>query len=248
MKSYLIFILILFVGCSSLPIIESRYNENDIESSVYHYDIENNLAYKIKHDNEYIYLHLKTDDKTTIRKIMMNGLYIYMDPQGGRSKEVYFNYPLSLRVNPQEMKKRAFNQGTGMNDEFDMNRFLDHVSMEAIYSNHDLAEKMPVYSSKTDFKVELSAPTPSIFVYDLRIPFSKIHENGQKGISKLSLGIMTGKVERPSMEGRPGGGMPSGSRPGGGMGGGPGGGFDREEMMEQMSIWFQLALNNTVNE
>lgn len=88
--------------------------------------------------------------------------------------------------------------------------------------DHDMAEKIPVWDNSGDFNVELSAANQNILLYDLKIPFDRLNENGLEGIEKLSLGIMTGKFEMPSMsEGRPGGGQ-SGGMQGGGMSGGGG--------------------------
>ena len=81
MKKIVIFSLILvyFVGCASLPIIESSYKENKNAKNTYRFDIENNIAYKVEHDDSYLFLELKTDDKTAIQKIFMHGLFVYVD-------------------------------------------------------------------------------------------------------------------------------------------------------------------------
>lgn len=252
MKRNIISILLLLVltlilsGCASLPIIESQPAGEDPYNGRYSFDVESHIAYGVKHDEEYLYLKLKTDDKMTIRKIMMHGLFVYMDPKGAKSKDIFFNYPLTTKFDPSQMKKKPAGMAGGYRQEFNVNSYLERVSMEAIFSDHELAEKLPVFSSKTDFHVELSSEGPYVLVYYLRIPFDRISDNGLSAISELSLGLMTGKMEMPQMDGggRPGAGMGSNMQSGGGHSGGGkmGGGIDTENMMEQLSIWFKIDL------
>jgi hypothetical protein len=239
-----------FTGCEQFL---QKKNENTEEH--YRFDIENNIAYKVEHDDSYLYLELKTDDETTIQKIFMHGLFVYVDPKGGRSKDIYFNYPLKKRPEPGNMKHKMKDGENGQR-EFSVDRFLDRVSMEAIYSKKDEAEKIPVFSSSDWYMVELSARNPSTLIYKLRIP---LEETGNA--NEFSLGIMTGKVDMPSMGdhsggsqgggqgGGPGAGMQGGGgRPSGGMQDGQSGGVNRESMMDQLSIWFQVDLGNHINQ
>jgi len=234
-------------GCASLPMIESQPAGEDPYDGRYYFDVESNIAYGVKHDDEYLYLKLKTDDKTAIRKIMMHGLYVYMDPKGGRSKKIFFNYPLIAKFDPSQVRNKSGGMAGGSKEEFNVDSFLDRVSMEAVFSDHELAEKMPVFSSKTDFQVELSSEGPNVLVYYLRIPFDRISENGLSDISKLSLGLMSGEMKMPQMDGsgHPSGGMQGGGRSGGGMQDSDmqqSGSIDRGSMMSQLSIWFKIDL------
>lgn len=255
MKRYLVLLFFVLVGCASLPVIKSQpAGENPYDGS-YYFDLESNIAYRVTHDEEYLYLKLKTDDETAIRKIMMQGLYIYMDPKGAKSKDIFFNYPLSKKFDPSKPRQKPTGMTGGYKQEFDVNNLLDRVSMEAVFSNHEIAEKLPVYSSKTDFKVELSSEGSNVLLYYLRIPFDRITENGLSDMSELSLGLMTGKMEIPQMgDGghQGGGGMQGGGKSVDGMQGGgrpsgsdmQGGGVDRESMMSQLSIWFKIDLSS----
>ena len=241
-------------GCSSLPMIESQSAGEDPYAGRYYFDVESNIAYGVKHDDEYLYLKLKTDDKTAIRKIMMHGLYVYIDPKAGKSKNIYFNYPLSEKFDPSQKRNKSVGMGQGTQQEFNVEHFLDRVSMEAVFSDHELAEKLPVFSSKTDIHVELISEGPNVLVYYLRMPFDRISKNGLSDISELSLGFMTGKMEMPKMDGseHSGSGDPSsggmqggGGRSAGGMQGGDmqSSGMERDSMMSQLSIWFKIDLS-----
>jgi hypothetical protein len=257
MKKALPFIIVLILSsCASLPSLSSTYLMDDEPSLKYRYDIENNLAYKVSHDDDYLYLDLKTDDKASIIKILRQGLFIYMDPNGKKSKEIYFNYPLTQKHEPGSMRKPMGGQSNSR-DDVDVNNLLDRLSIEAIYSKYGLAEKMPVYIVDSGFKVEIIAVNKSVMEYKLRIPFRELKAGGLKNISELSIGIMTGKIDMPSSGDRSGGGesgMQGGGRSGGGMqgansgGGRPdgnmqGAGEHRESMSQQLALWFLVDLS-----
>lgn len=248
-------VALMLSACASLPSITSTYLMDDGPSLKYRFDIENNLAYKVSHDDDYLYLELKTDDKASIMKILRQGLFVYMDPNGNKSKEIYFNYPLTQKHEPGSMRKPN-NMQSNVREEFDVNDLLDRLSMEAIYSKYGQAEKMPVYIVDSGFKVEINAVNKSVIEYKLRIPFQELKSGGLKDITELSIGIMTGKIEMPSSGDRPSGGSEGGMQGGGGRSGGggmqqgggrpdgnmQGAGENRESMTQQLSLWFSVDL------
>lgn len=260
MKKYLwIFsLLVIFASCSSLPLVESNYREKGNETGRYLYDLESNLAYKVEHDDENIYLQIKTDDQTSIQKMIRHGLYVYIDPRGGKSKDTYVLYPLPVQPGRGEMKRPGMMTSEG-DREFDVNVLLENLSMEAIYTHEGNSEKMPVYLRDNDIKIDIHGKGKRELVYDLQFPLDRIVPGSQDDKSELSIGILTGKVEMSSMGSRPaGGGMQGGGKPGGGRSGGmsgggrPGGenssGIDRESMMEQISLWFKIDLGPKTEE
>ena len=52
-------IMIMFISCASLPVVNSSFKENESVKSTYRFDVENNIAYKVEHDDSYLYLELK---------------------------------------------------------------------------------------------------------------------------------------------------------------------------------------------
>lgn len=250
MKRLFLLFLVLLVGCASLPLIESQDLGNADSRAKYMYDVKSNIAYKVQHDDAYVYLELKTDDQLAIQKILRNGLYIYLDPKAGKSKDIYFNYPLKGKPRHSETKQRM--QNMSGERKFDVEKMLDNLDVEAIFSNNEIAEMIPIYAKSNSFKVELSAPTSTILVYKLQIPIDEILKNKREE-QELSIGIMTAEFEMPSREesgDRPGGGpqgagmSSSGMQSGGsGMygGNGPSSG-EMSTMKEQISIWFKIAL------
>ena len=255
MKKILFSLLILLTGCASLPLVDSQDLSDPDSSPRYMYDVENNIAYRVAHDEDNLYLELRTDDETAIQKIVRNGLFVYIDPQGGKSKDIYFNYPLQMKLGKGGIRKMMQqNEGKfrpGEKREFNVNQMLENLSTEAIYSNNKTTEMIPVFARSKSYKVELSAPTNEQLVYKLKIPLAEVLDV-IKEEHVLSLGIMTGKFEMPSRQGGQGaamsGGMGGGRSEGGIQGGGRPGGMnmvsveDIQKMQEQISIWFSFAL------
>jgi hypothetical protein len=259
MKRYLFpgIMLVFLAGCASLPLIDTGKDQLE-DQKRYYYDVDSKIAYSINRDDNNIYISLKTDDENAIRSLFRQGLYVYLDPNGRKSKDIYFNYPISVKTGgrgPGMMQNEKMQKQDGQGQfnakpAFNVNDLIDHADMEAIFSYRDLAEKMPVYSQRTDIAVALSSPKEGSFLYQLRIPFDRL---GKDDLTHVSIGIETGTIEMPSMGGGPGGGMQGGgpgggnmggNPPSGGSGGGPGGGqagdFGFRENMEKISIWFKV--------
>lgn len=245
-------VLILFAGCASLPVLEIGKEQSDVNRH-YYYDIDSKLAYSIDRDDDNIYLSLKTDNEATIRSIFRQGLYVYLDPSGRKGKDIFFNYPISggggRGMGPMMPGQRQTNQGQSFEKpSLNVNDLIDNAEVEAIFSYHKIAEKMPVYSQRTDIAVTVSSPKKGNFLYELRIPLDRLEK---EAIDELSLGIMTG--EMPSMAGGPGGGPGGGGSGMGGMpqgggnmpSGGPGMGGPSQKKMEgvDINIWFKVELN-----
>ena len=106
MKRYLLpgIMLVFFAGCASLPLLDMGKDQFE-DQKHYYYDVDSKIAYSINRDDKNIYISLKTEDENTIRSLFRQGLYIYLDPNGRKSKEIYFNYPLSGKMG---------GRGTGM--------------------------------------------------------------------------------------------------------------------------------------
>lgn len=264
MKRYLFpgIMLVFLAGCASLPLIDTGKDQLE-DQKRYYYDVDSKIAYSINRDDNNIYISLKTDDENAIRSMFRQGLYFYFDPNGRKSKDIYFNYPLTGRMGgpgggPGMMQRGQMQMQDGQGKlnampALNVNDLIDNADMEAIFSYRDLAEKMPVYSQRTDIAVTLSSPKEGTFLYQLRIPFDRL---GKDDLSQVSIGIETGAIEIPSMGagpgGGPGGGMQGGGShsggnmgggtPGGGPGGGQGGDFSPRENMEKISIWFKVNI------
>ncbi|MFA6619294.1 MAG: hypothetical protein WCT23_09530 [Candidatus Neomarinimicrobiota bacterium] len=249
MKKSLFLLLLFLSACASLPLLESEDLVDPDSKGRYIFDVKNKIAYKVQHDDDFIYLELKTDDKIAIQKILRHGLYIYLDPKAGRHKDIFFNYPLTRKPGQGEMRPRM-GPGNPMNRErsFDLPFMLSSLGSEGLFSKKEMVEKVPVYSESNSFKVEISAPTSVELNYRLRIPLNEIFESRELP-QELSMGLMSGKFEIPARAGSADpsakasrrGGMYSGSRAGG-QGLNIFSDDEIQAMSEQISIWFKIII------
>lgn len=259
---------ILLCSCASLNKVEST-QETSSNSNEYTYsDTDSKIRYNITNDKKDLHIKLNTSEFTTIMKIMRTGLIINFDLNGKKSEKTYFQYPLpqSNRFAGRDIAK----QGNGQGSRFDLHKLFAQISDEAIFNRNGEVEQLNILSANSDVKVYLKAISNEEMTYDLYIPLNKISKDGIASLSKLSVGITTGKVEDASSSGSRGEGMSGGERGGrggmsggmsggggrggrGGMSGGGGrhggmggeerpGGFDRSSMNKPIAIWFKLNL------
>lgn len=257
-------LLLLFSSCASLPVLEisKDMGSGDIH---YYYDMDSKLAYSINVDEDHIYINLKTDNENTIRSMFRKGLYVYFDPNGRKSNSIFFHYPISAEMGsglmPRGQMKKGQMSGEGRQTGnftppvFNVHTLIDAAEMEAIFSYKDMAEKLPVYSQKTDIAVTVTSPQQGLLLYELRMPVDRLEK---EDISEICIGIVSGEIEMPSMSGgmpQGGGGMPSGGmqggRPGGaGPGGDPSGRPDAQAQgmnLQDINIWFKVNLTEHNN-
>ncbi|MCB0654313.1 MAG: hypothetical protein KDC85_23740 [Saprospiraceae bacterium] len=208
-------------GCSStMPIyestLESKFSDNQAGMQL---DETSDLSWQVTNDDQYLFVRLATSKRTTQTKILRAGLKIYFDQTGQKAETTYLNFPIfqeRQRTSREEMGSRPGRPG--QNEErraFDLSGMIGKTPPDALFVRGE--EQMPFnyLSDQEIFKVELSADTSGVLHFYAAIPFEKINPEGLQGISKLSLGIVSGAFEIPVNTGNgmnpPGGGMPGGN-------------------------------------
>ncbi|NWJ51413.1 MAG: hypothetical protein HXX14_11175 [Bacteroidetes bacterium] len=257
---------ILLCSCASLNKVESTRETNSNSNEYTYSDTDSKIRYNVTNDKKDLHIKLNTSEFTTIMKIMRTGLIINFDLNGKKSEKTYFQYPLpqTNRFAGRDMAK----QGNGMGTRFDLNKLFAQISDEAVFNRNGEVEQLNVLATNSDVKVYMKATNNEEMTYDLYIPLNKISKDGIASLSKLSVGITTGKVDNESAEGGRGEGMSAGGRGGrggmpGGMGGGGRGGrggmsgggrsggmeggersgsFNKSSMTKPIEIWFKLNL------
>jgi hypothetical protein len=264
MNRLLCLAFILLCSCASLNKVEST-RESNINSNEYTYsDPDSKIRYNVTNDNKNLHIKLNTSEFTTIMKIVRTGLKINFDLKGKKSENVYFQYPLaqSQRFAGRDVLK----QGNGLSSKFDLNKIFTQISDAAIFNRNGEIEQLNILSADSDIKVTIRTSNNEEMTYDLIIPLNKISKDGIASLSKLSVGITTGKDDMASKGGDRSEGMSGGGRGGrGGMSGGMGGGgrggrggmggggrsggmgggsgsYDRTAMTKPIGFWFKLDL------
>lgn len=187
--------------------------------------VENNVHYKVFSDNNFIYLNISTTDKKTSMSIIRNGLTIYFDIKGKKKKDIYIKYPYNAI--PRQLRQNS--QEPEINEEFsaiDLNSIIENLPKEAEYVYYD--EKQTFHKDLNTQDISLGyIATRELLEFSLKVPKSRISSEIKIDFSKLSIGVLTNKLERSSEKENKQGqdqGMRSGNgnHRGGGMGRGNG--------------------------
>jgi len=270
MNRLFIFAVIFLSACTSMNKVESTHEKNLVKNEYTYSDPDSQIRYDITNDSKNIHIRLNTADFATISKILRTGLKICFDVNGKKSSKVYFEYPLAQERQPQRQGQgegRTRPEGGNYAMGFNLGKMIDQISNEGEFDRNGTKERVLVLSNDSDIKASIRDLSNSEIIYDLVMPISRISKDGIAALSKLSLGIVSGKTEnggggasgagrsgggggRGGMGGGGRGGMGGGGRGGmggggrGGMGGGEGGsgGMDRSSQAKPVDFWFRLDL------
>ena len=252
MKIVIIFLALVLSSCSSLQKIPSLSENAGIPNIYPNYSTENKIQYLITNDENNLHIRFNTSDRSSITKILRGGLTVYIDASGGKSQDIFVQYPIAHSDASSRQSMR--NTSDGERGEFDLNSIVSQVPEKAIISVNKANESIHPAMNNLGIRVSVSVSNTNELNYDLLIPFSKISNNGISSLADLSIGIVTGKIEFPQMNrernegdyagsGR-GGGNRDGIGGGGGRHGGgkSGNGIDRTSLNTPVDIWFKLDL------
>ncbi len=219
-----IVLLITVGGCSSLQ-IASRWKDDAIRVDGKNDDWAGKteliqakkLTVGFSNDSDFVYVMLSTTDRATSRMLMTQGLTVWFDTAGGRTKVFGIHYPLGLF---------GSRSGRGRDEQGDpFGAFRGNTSlseMEILGPGSDDVHRVPV--SSADGILARGSASESGFVYELKVPYTS-NERQSYSIhartgSLLGIGFLT-----PEMSAAESGSGESSAGTGGGRGrGGRGGG------------------------
>ncbi len=190
----------------------------DWRGSLYYLEDEG-ASIGVKNDGQNLYICLLTQEPARNRLALNQGLILWFDPTGGKTKSFGIHYPIGAGgefppgpgkprpdQDPEEMRERMRQARL---ESLDTLRILDRDGEETHRLKIDDLEEMEIAVHTSQ----------SLFVYELKIPLSASERLPFKLQTTPGRTIGVG-LEIPKMDGA---GM-RGTRPGGGMGGMPGGG------------------------
>jgi hypothetical protein len=244
---------VLFTGCSTVN-VTSKWADSVIsidgvddewQNGVY-YIKDHNLLLGIKNDDENFYFALITSDESNRRQILMGGLTLWFNNEGGSDKKFGIRFPSGIKAPDmlQDKEKTASGiqgqdwqgqmpdsgQGKGTGG---MQGGPDFSKMEAAFTDLEIlgpgekdVSRMNVNDAK-GIAVKMKLIDDKL-VYEFKIALKKKDASSYAiGINEdnaFSLGIETTAVNTKTGKGSQGGDAPDGDAPGGGPGGMPPGG------------------------
>ncbi|MCK5208603.1 MAG: hypothetical protein KAQ79_11295 [Cyclobacteriaceae bacterium] len=262
MKNAVVFLLVLFVGCSSLQTIESVPEPNIELGDRSHLDDKSKILYEVSNDEKNLHVMFRTTERASIIKILQTGFTVYFNTKGKKKKDISIQYPLPQDMETFRQSMMSEMKQGGQQPQLDINKLLGMISHMSIYSYFGEEENINLYSNSSDIKVSVKSIQQDELTYDLIIPFTRIFKDETIDVSKLTVGFVSGKMEIPSTGGgmsggggMRGGGMSGGGMSGGGMGGGGGmrgggksgggmsGGSNMSGLTSPIEFWKNVVLN-----
>lgn len=260
MKALLLSMALTIAGCGGEE-IESRWRDREItidgdasewRGTEQYSDDDKGVRFAIFNDGEFLYLCLTTWNSKTQQQILVRGLTVWFDGQGGDDKRYGIDFPMTKE--PAEMRE---SRETAAKDRAKAiaDLLIRSRSEMIIGRTKDYKGQWMFVEDGKELGIEAAlALDDRILVYELKVPLTGGEglpfQDGLSDGIEPGLGLEMGKIDvdemRRQMDGqRPPGG--TGGRGGGmgGMGGGrPGGGRGgtREAMEEDLEVWMKVRL------
>ena len=227
--------------------IQSRWHDEDVYQAILsEYHKEKNIFYLVSNNQEYLFLNLLVPMPNEQKKILLFGLTIHIDLEGGSKKDLSILYPFGRagrRYKPENLSAKdsvMIEQMMAERDPLKTRNPEGRTMMNFDILKYNLAAgaRIMVLEGFTDTAKIVTIPSTDpnevqgfmaydssgVLNYSLAIPFAKAPIREKMKKSGLSLGLETGYFNpEQSMAGRGGGPGGMGGRPGGWMGQGGGG-------------------------
>lgn len=218
--------------------------------------------YSVYNDDKAIYVKLFITDSLQKRKILQNGIELWVDAKGKRNKVTGILFPLSVRGNnyPGGGNRDAAGGPPSFSQNNTSKKNTDTSIAELIVKRQE-AELKGFGDAAVNVRQNIAALPGGIsagmylagdtLIYGVVLPFN-ILGNDVLAAKTVSIGIIEKGVDLPGF-GEMGGGGPGGEIGGGGEGGPPpgpppgdmqGGGADIARLFDANIIWYKLKVHN----
>ena len=248
---FFVFFLALFhTGCTSLE-LKSQWKDREIVidgkskdwlGALYYFEDEN-ISAGFFNDEDNLYVCIIAEAQVMRAQVMMQGLTVWFDPDGGKKKTFGIRYPLMDRETMMRLREEGESR-EGMQEHFQESL----TEMEILGPREGARKQIKIQDAKgTEISLEASS---GMLVYELKVPLVRTEHHPNFLLAdpgdRIGMGLEIPKPDmnalRQKMGGPPpGGGVPpGGSR--GGFGGRPGGGRGMSQFPGGLKVWIILQL------
>ncbi len=204
LKTAIVFFLInIFSSCSSKIFVSGTFQQTLIK-------IDGDLTewnrplrfgsnggqaqYNVTNDGQNIYIAIETKDAATVLKILRNGINIYFDVDGGKSKKMGLAFPLPNSI--------VVNASSSESDKVTM---LESLLVQANSFNTtgfiNVDNRLHDVINKSGIKVAIKQETISSLSYEAAVPLKYIYNNtatAKKAQNNISVGIIINGIKGAS--------------------------------------------------
>lgn len=227
----------ILLGCSSVKTTVSQPEEDRAENQFNYYNSGNKLSYHLTHDEKYLYIRLRTEDRMSLMKILRTGLTIYFDITGKKNKDTYLEYPMAGEVQiPVSNMLR-----NGSKYDRNLTNLIREISTEAVFVKDDKLERLDI-SGKHEIQALLYSDTRNSIIYSLAMPIDRLVASAEE-LNNVSIGVVSGKFQMPNFGGAAGGrgGRMAGGRPGTGRRT-PAASSNMQSMTQPIVLWMRIDI------
>jgi len=235
-----LFFSFLASGCGTTLELPSRWTDKriDIDGSLREWVDSTSFVEKdgircgVMNDKEYLYVCLMSSTPNLGRQLIMRGMTVWFDPNGGEKKTIGVRFPLgAMRGGMLRPESGGRNPGA-MGDRAPENRQqrFDEIEQQALQEfeflgpgPNDRQRVLRIQGQGVEFQL---TARPERFVYEMKIPlaYSSQHPYAVESYAGSAIGIgFDSSLQERSMAGEGGGENSGGAPPGGGRTGGGGG-------------------------
>lgn len=238
-KEWFLFFAAAFIGSSG-----------DCQQGAARYDPDARTYYSAANDSEGIHIRVATADLSQQRKILRNGLELWLDPKARKNKSTGILFPLPVKERSNFQQNGGGQRVSDGPPPFLTNDSGRQVEKKRLHSlvGEQKEMKLVNLSSSSGLSVSLHFAGDTL-IYEADIPFSAFPANFSAH-GPIGIGIIEKGMQMPDFGGNdmPGGdGGPGGGPPGGGTmpDGPPPGGFPVDDDMQKIfandNIWFRFT-------
>jgi hypothetical protein len=250
----------VLAGCGGID-LNSTWRDRDVDidgvpaewqgTTTY---VENpNIAIGVMNDAECLYISLSSPVSDVANQIVLRGLTVWFDPEGGKQRAFGIHCPIGVQVRPDDNS-----QMTGRNKD---RRAFQEMVLENVEGS---AENLEILGPYEDDRIMLSSAEAhgievavghkdGRFVYELKVPLQademRPYAIGAEKDRPIGIGVETPQIDMEALREGMGGGMPEGGMPGGGgrgggmrPGGGRGGSWGPGQIPKRLQIWGKIQL------
>ena len=240
LASVFVLAVITLSGCGKLS-LKSVWRDRDVEidgvpaewrgTTTY---VENpNIAIGVMNDAEYLYISLSSPVADIARQIVMRGLTVWFDPDGGKHRAFGIHCPIGTPMGPEDFREmvKSDRDRKAPREAFPDNLKGSMESLEILGPEED--DRVMLSSAEMHGIAVALGRQDGRFVYELRVPLQPGEDRpyaiGADEGQPIGIGFETPEIDREALReavGDRGGDMPEGDMPGGMPDdGGPGGGM-----------------------
>ncbi len=233
--------------------IEADGVDTEWEAGQQLYDADNRVHYAFQHDDEFLYILVRTDSRPTIFKILKGGLEIWANPDGKKKRVNGLHYPIGMPMRIQDRRPEDF---PGAENPADGEFKMPEVDTRSIRLTHLYGDEGDPILSELDqlnfpLKVKFVQSEDGYWVYEMAVPKAAFPTpKKDKGIWRIGITTPSMMQRGPGGTGNIMGGSGMGGMNGMGMGGGrrpgmgpgmPSGGFS-DKMKDPLNIWTKVEM------